>query len=96
METADIDVSDQDLTLRKSGFRNFDHAAADVILAVAFNSSGNRIAFCSADHKIQVCAVNTDGMWTAMDQWRGHDTEILDASFPGVSINNTAETLPSR
>lgn len=66
------------------GFRNFDHGAADVVLAVAFNSSGTRIALGSADHKIRVYDVEEDETSTLVDQWRGHDAEVMDASFPDL------------
>ena len=62
------------------GFRNFDHGAADVVLAAAFNPSGTRIAISSADHKIRIYNIEQDNSWTLVDQWRGHDGEILDAS----------------
>ncbi len=62
------------------GFRSFDHGAVDVVLAAAFNSSGTRIAICSADHKIRTYNVEQDNSWTLIDQWRGHDGEVLDAS----------------
>jgi len=62
------------------GFRSFDHGAVDVVLAATFNSSGTRIAICSADHKIRTYNVEQDNSWTLMDQWRGHDGEVLDAS----------------
>ncbi len=65
-------------------FRNFDHGAADVILAVAFNSSGTRIALGSADHKIRVFDIEQDENSTLVDQWRGHDAEVLDASLPNL------------
>lgn len=64
----------------KTGFRNFDHGAADVILAAEFNSSGTHLAVCSADHKIRLFAIGQEDAWILMDQWRGHDAEILDAS----------------
>lgn len=73
------------------GFRNFDHGAADVVLAVAFNSSGTRIALGSADHKIRVYDIEQDKSWTLVDQWRGHDAEVLDASLsdPDGSCDHT-------
>lgn len=70
----------------KSGFRSLDHSAADIILAVAFNFQGTRIALCSADHRIQVFSIDSDDVWTSIDQWRGHDAEILDASSPLVAL----------
>jgi WD40 repeat protein len=66
------------------GFRNLDHGAADIILAVAFNSSGTRIAIGSADHKIRVYDVEQGDDWVLIDQWRGHDAEVLDASLAGL------------
>ena len=68
------------LNLEGSGFRNFDNSAADVILAAEFNSSGSHLAVCAADHKIRVFAVGQGDAWNLIDQWRGHDAEILDAS----------------
>lgn len=64
----------------KTGFRNFDHGAADIVLAAEFNPSGTRLAVCSADHKIRLFAVGHGDAWVLVDQWRGHDAEILDAS----------------
>lgn len=66
------------------GFRNFDHGAADVVLAVAFNSSGTRMALGSADHKIRVYDAEQDETSTLVDQWRGHDAEVTDASLPDL------------
>lgn len=66
------------------GFKNFDHEPADVILAVAFNLSGTRIALGSADHKIRVYDVEQDETPTLVDQWRGHDAEVTDASLPDL------------
>ena len=68
------------------GFRNFDHGAADIILAVAFNSSGTRIAVGSADHRIRVYDVQQNNDWVLIDQWRGHDAEVLDASLTDTII----------
>ncbi|KAL8821053.1 MAG: hypothetical protein Q9223_000853 [Gallowayella weberi] len=66
----------------QTGFRNFDHGAADLVLAAEFNASGTHLAVCSADHKIRVFAIDQDeDAWILMDQWRGHDAEISDASF---------------
>ncbi len=67
------------------GFRSFDHGAADVVLAASFNGSGTRIAICSADHKIRIYNVEQDNSWTLMDQWRGHDGEVLDASCSSLN-----------
>ena len=63
------------------GFRNFDHGAADIILAIAYNSSGTRIASGSADHRIRVYDLKQNDDWVLIDQWRGHDAEVLDASL---------------
>lgn len=63
------------------GFRNFDHGAADIILAIAYNSSGTRLAVGSADHKLRVYDLEQNNDWILIDQWRGHDAEVLDASL---------------
>ncbi|CAD6591556.1 MAG: epoxide hydrolase, soluble (sEH) [Alectoria sarmentosa] len=65
---------------RKSGFQSFEHAAADIVLAASFNSSGTRIILCSADHKIRVYNIDQNDAYFLIDQWRGHDAEVLDAS----------------
>ena len=71
-------ASDFDET--NSGFQSFEHAAADIILAACFNPSGTRIVLCSADHKIRVYNIDQKDEYLLVDQWRGHDAEVLDAS----------------
>ena len=66
---------------RRSGFQSFEHAAADIVLAACFNSSGTRIILCSADHKIRVYDIDPSDEYVLVDQWRGHDAEVLDASI---------------
>ncbi|CAD6584972.1 MAG: epoxide hydrolase, soluble (sEH) [Alectoria sarmentosa] len=61
---------------RKSGFQSFEHAAADIVLAASFNSSGTRIILCSADHKIRVYNIDQNDAYFLIDQWRGHDAEV--------------------
>ena len=61
-----------------SGFQSFEHAAADIILAADFNAAGTRTVICSADHKIRVYSISRDRVWTLLDQFRGHDAEVLD------------------
>lgn len=51
------------------------------MLAASFNSSGTRIVLCSADHKIRVYNIDEDNEYFLVDQWRGHDAEVLDASI---------------
>ncbi|KAL8651421.1 MAG: hypothetical protein Q9210_003263 [Variospora velana] len=63
----------------KIGFRNFDHGAADIVLAAEFNLTGTHLAVCSADHKIRLFGQGQRDAWILVDQWRGHDAEILDA-----------------
>lgn len=64
----------------KAGFRNFHHGAADIVLAAEFNLTGTHLAVCSADHKIRLFGLRDGDAWVLIDQWRGHDAEILDAS----------------
>ena len=51
------------------------------MLAAAFNSSGTRIVLCSADHRIRVYNIHQSEEYFLIDQWRGHDAEVLDASI---------------
>lgn len=67
-------------------FRSFDHGAADIILSIAYNSSGTRIVIGSADHRIRVYDIEQNNDWTLIDQWRGHDAEVLDASLTYAAI----------
>lgn len=61
-----------------NGFQSFEHAAADIILAASFNTLGSRVAVCSADHRIRVYCIDQDKVWSLLDQFRGHDGEVLD------------------
>ena len=70
-----------DIEGRRNGFQSFEHAAADIVLAASFNSSGTRIILCSADHKIRVWNIDQSDEYFLVDQWRGHDAEVLDASI---------------
>ena len=62
------------------GFTDLIQEAADIILSATFSPSGNRLALCSADHKIRVYDAGPNNAWNLVDQWRGHDAEVLDAS----------------
>jgi nucleoporin SEH1 len=66
---------------KNHGFTSIDQAAADVVLSATFSPSGNRIALASADHRIRVYDAGLDNSWNLVDQWRGHDAEVLDASL---------------
>ena len=77
-ENKDINAMNH-LEPTKTGFQSFEHAAADIVLAASFNSSGTRAVLCSADHKIRVYNIDRNNdVWTLADQWRGHDAEVLD------------------
>lgn len=71
----------EDIGERNNGFQSFEHAAADIVLAAVFNHSGTRIILCSADHKIRVYNIDQNDEYFLVDQWRGHDAEVLDASI---------------
>ena len=75
----DETINAESLESEKNGFQSFEHAAADIVLAASFNSSGTRIALCSADHKIRIYDLDGEDSWILIDAWRGHDAEILDA-----------------
>ena len=70
-----------DIEGRRNGFQSFEHAAADIVLAASFNTSGTRIILCSADHRIRVYNIDQSDEYFLVDQWRGHDAEVLDASI---------------
>ena len=80
----------------KNGFTSIDQTAADIILSAAFNPSGTRIALASADHKIRVYDAGRDNAWTSVDQWRGHDGEVLDVSAPSVLLISLSQRHDTR
>ena len=59
------------------------------MLAASFNPSGTRIVLCSADHKIRVYNIDQSDEYFLVDQWRGHDAEVLDASITGTADKGT-------
>ncbi|KAL6717163.1 hypothetical protein ACLMJK_005078 [Lecanora helva] len=84
------DVIESDL----SGFQSFEHAAADIVLAVSFNPPGTKVVLCSADHKIRVYTVDKDKEWNLLDQFRGHDAAVLDVcTSPLLFLWNFHSTL---
>jgi len=70
----------------KNGFQSFEHAAADIVLAASFNPAGTRAALCSADHKIRIYSISRDKEWALLDQFRGHDAEVLDVGSPSSNV----------
>ena len=68
------------------GFRSFEHTAAESVLAACYNTSGTKIVLCSADHKIRVYTISPDKTWTLLDQFGGHDAEILDVRMISVFL----------
>ena len=70
-----------DTEAKRNGFQSFEHAAPLIVLAASFNFSGTRIILCSADHRIRVYNIEQNDDYFLVDQWRGHDAEVLDASI---------------
>lgn len=64
-----------------AGFYSFNERMEEIILAAHFNGTGTRIVLCSADHRIRVYNVDQSDDYFLIDQWRGHDAEVLDASI---------------
>ena len=70
-----------DLEPTRHGFQSFEYAAADIILAAEYSPTGQRIVLGAADHRIRVYDVEEEqSSWTMLDQWRGHDGEVLDVN----------------
>lgn len=78
----------------KRGFQSFEHAAADIVLAASFNAAGTRVVLCSADHKIRVYSISQDNVWTSLDQFRGHDAEVLDVRIASARIGQMLTARP--
>lgn len=79
----------------KNGFQSFEHAAADTVLAASFNPAGTRAALCSADHKIRIYSIGQDKEWSLLEQFRGHDAEVLDVSRIDLLSTNSERSLES-
>lgn len=82
-----------DIEGRKYGFQSFEHAAHDIMLAACFNPSGTRIILCSADHKIRVYNIHANDEYSLVDQWRGHDAEVLDVQWLASSLGQFFATI---
>ncbi|KAL8756351.1 MAG: hypothetical protein Q9199_003008 [Rusavskia elegans] len=77
----------------KTGFQGFDHGATDLVSAAEFNGPGTHLAVCSADHSIRVFTQDHRHDWILLDQWRGHDAEILDVKWIGPSLGSVFGTI---
>ncbi|KAI4287325.1 MAG: hypothetical protein L6R35_003420 [Caloplaca aegaea] len=84
----------------KTGFRNFDHGAADIVLAAEFNLTGTHLAVCSADHKIRLFGLGQGDAWILVDQWREpsepeslHQWREVDTVFPFGQHSRGSETV---
>ncbi|KAL1407410.1 epoxide hydrolase, soluble (sEH) [Vanrija albida] len=54
---------------------------ADLVTHVVYDFYGERLATCSADHKIKVFRQMPDGTWEPETEWKAHDAPILHLSF---------------
>jgi nucleoporin SEH1 len=57
---------------------NLQHGHKDLVLAVAFNTYGDRCATGSVDGKIRVFNRHKDGIWRLCDNWSAHGGEVLE------------------
>ena len=61
-------------------FQKLENDSAEIVLALAHNLYGNRLAVASGDHYLRVW--DKDGTnWKLTDKWRGHDAEITDVKW---------------
>ncbi|KAJ3127664.1 epoxide hydrolase, soluble (sEH) [Nowakowskiella sp. JEL0407] len=67
-------------------FVAFNTKHQDLILDVAYNFYGNRLATCSADHKIKIWDSKSepsspDPSWSLSCSWKAHDASILKVTW---------------
>ncbi|BEI85016.1 hypothetical protein CcaverHIS002_0504170 [Cutaneotrichosporon cavernicola] len=54
---------------------------ADLVTHAAYDFYGEKLATCSADHKIKIFSKLPDGTWELETEWKAHDAPILQLSF---------------
>ncbi|CAH0048642.1 unnamed protein product [Clonostachys solani] len=65
---------------------NLQHGHKDLVLAVAFNTYGDRCATGSVDGKIRVFNRHKDGIWRLCDNWSAHGGEVLELQWLSATI----------
>ncbi|KAL2208714.1 putative nuclear pore protein [Sarocladium strictum] len=65
---------------------NLQHGHKDLVLAVAFNTYGDRCATGSVDGKIRVFNRHKDGTWRHCDTWSAHGGEVLELQWLPATI----------
>ncbi|KAF2836139.1 WD40 repeat-like protein, partial [Patellaria atrata CBS 101060] len=67
-----------------ANFQTFHHDHQDLVLAVDFSFTGNRMVTASADHRLKVWDRKDGGEnWAIIDTWRAHDAEVTDVKWNG-------------
>lgn len=72
----------------------FPHGHQDLLLSVAYNFYGTRMASASADHRVKVWerSDKTD-QWIAVDAWTAHDGEVTDVRWNGPFVGEHLGTI---
>lgn len=75
-------MSDILSTAQDDGFRAFPNDQEAIPTVIKYNHPGTQLAIALSDHRLRVYQQNEDTQkWSLLDQWRGHDAEIFDASL---------------
>ncbi|GAB7363694.1 hypothetical protein MBLNU230_g4262t1 [Neophaeotheca triangularis] len=73
--------------MASTGFHRFSHGHQDLVLAIAYNFYGTRLATASSDHRVKVWDLqDRTGEWTVTDVWRAHDAEVTDVKWNGPYV----------
>ncbi|WPG99194.1 nucleoporin seh1 [Acrodontium crateriforme] len=73
--------------MASTGFHRFSHGHQDLVLAVAYNSYGTRMATASSDHRVKVWDRNDKtGQWSVTDVWLAHSAEVTDVKWTGPFV----------
>lgn len=80
--------------MARNGFHRFSHGHQDLVLAVAYNLYGTRMATASSDHRVKVWdrSDKTD-QWTVTDVWPAHDAEVTDVKWNGPYVGEHIGTV---
>lgn len=77
-----------------NGFHRFSHGHQDLVLAIAYNFYGTRMATASSDHRVKVWDRSPKtGQWSVTDVWLAHDAEVVDVSWNGPFVGEHIGTI---
>ena len=69
----------------KNGFQSFTSQRSSIPTILKYNNAGTQLALVLSDHRIRIYEQSEESQkWKFVDQWRGHDAEIFEASLTAI------------